>query len=221
MDTGGLPDRGQHEELGDEATQRRKPDKAEQADGHHHAQPRTLALQSPVIGDLLAVGPVADQCHDCERAEVHEQVDRQVEQYALDTVGREHLVAILERDEHGDDAGQHVTGVGDCRIGEHPLDVGLKVGGQVAEGRTDHGDHAQADRQRHRQVAETCQLVNHPDQQGKRGGLGGDREESADFGRSSLERVRTPEVEGDQGELEGQADQDHHHTQHDRADSGG
>ena len=70
-------------------------------------------------------------------------------------------------------------------------------------------------------MAETGQLVDDPDQQCKGGRLGGHREEATHLGRGTFERVRAPEVERDQRELEGQPDQDHHHAQDDRTDFGG
>ena len=71
-----------------------------------------------------------------ERGEVHQQVDGQVEEHRLDAELRD-----------DDDADEHVAGLRDRRVGEHPLERGLAERADVADDDRDHRERGQTGRQ--------------------------------------------------------------------------
>ncbi|MNZ81965.1 hypothetical protein D3C78_1006520 [compost metagenome] len=100
--------------------------------------------------------------------------------------------------------------MGDGGIAEQALDVVLHQGQQVAEQDRGDGDHGQ-------QVVQPAagggrgHLVQ-AQQHGEHGHLAGGGQEGRHRRRGAFVHVRGPEVEGDQGELEGQADEHHADT---------
>ncbi len=71
---------GEDGELGDEPGQRRQAHQAEKNDRRRHGQSRRAAHQAGVVVDRLAVDGVAEEGDRGEGAEIHEQVDAQVDQ---------------------------------------------------------------------------------------------------------------------------------------------
>ena len=74
-------------------------------------------------------GPLLERGDDRERAEVHERVGDAVEEQRLEALDPAVRVA-----GPGRQPDQHVAGVGDRAVGQHPLDVVLGQRDEVAEG---------------------------------------------------------------------------------------
>ena len=102
---------------------------------------------------------------------------------------------------------EHVAGLGDAGVAEHPLQRALAEGADVAD---DDRDRRQ-DRQRRRPLVDLGAEgdVEEAQEDGEGGGLGGDRHEGRDRGRRPLVDVRRPLVEGGDRGLEGEADGGH------------
>ena len=81
---------------------------------------------------------VAEEGDDRESPEVHEQIDGRIERHGgKGGLGRQWILA--QKHQPGRDGHHHVSGVGDRRIGQQPLDIRLAIGGQIAEGASDRG----------------------------------------------------------------------------------
>jgi len=167
-----------------------------QEDQHPQGVGRAFVHQSVQVVDVLSGNAAAgERGQNEERAEVHEGVDQNVNQHALDA----HGIA-------GDDAEQDVAGVVDGAVGEQALGVGLGEGGEIADG---HGEHRGADEQRLPGCAGRGQgAEQQAQQQGERGGLRADGEIGGDGGGRAFIGVGGPHMEGRGGDFEEQADQD-------------
>ena len=110
-----------------------------------------------------------------------------------------------------EDTDQQVPGVGDRRVRQQPLDVGLGH----REDRTD--DHRQyrdpADHQPQVPCGPLERDVDHPEQRAERGHLRAGRHERGDRGRCTLVHVRGPDVERYRRRLEQQADREQREAQ--------
>ncbi len=131
-----------------------------------------------------------------ERAQVHEGVDQQIDQDALEAVGVEAVIR------SGDQAEQHVANVGDRGIGQQALQVALRQRGKVRAG---HG----GDRNEHqeRNVSGAQREHHHEQAQQHRPacGLDRDRHESGDAGGRAFVGIGRPLVERNRGNFEQQA----------------
>ena len=149
-----------------------------------------------------ALAPQHDHHQECPQ--VHERVDQHVNRDSLEAGG----VA-------GDQAEQHVSGVGDGAIGQQALDVGLGDGGEVPDRHGGEGDH---DEQRLPSGPEGGHRAEEDSQQEcERRGLRGDGKVRGNRSRRALISVRRPHVEGNGGNLEQQPDRGGgHHEEHHR-----
>ena len=160
--------------------------------------------EAGVVLDRFAAD-VARSHHDDdgEDAEVHEDVDQQVQHDAGDAVWPS-----------GDQAEQYESGVRDAGIGQHALDVGLHEGDETAKRHGQHRDHGDDNdpdiRRRGHGVEEDAQ------QDGEGGGLRPHRHEGGDGRRCPLVDVRHPHVERHRADLENQAGDQEHRRQHQR-----
>ena len=191
-----LDRREDHVRLGKEAGGRRDPGQRQEEEDHQDAQRGLAAAEA---GERLeAAGdarPLLERGHDGERTEIHEGVGGHVEEEALEPL---ELAAGVCRE-----ADHHVAGVGDRGVRQHPLDVVLGDGHEVAE--------------RHRQrrededhddplVLERGQgLGEDPQDEGERADLGPDGEVAGDRRGRALVGVGCPVVEGHGRDLEGDA----------------
>ena len=190
---GGREDQELAEETGGERKARQREEEECQRRGHVRP-PAPQAAQVVVAVEVLALA--AHHRDHREGAEVGERVGGEVVEGALDT----------ERDADADrHADQDVAGLGDARVGEHPLDAVLRQGGEVAD---DHGE--DGDRDHHRAPAAVVGgegVVEEADDDDERRHLGGDAHEGGHRGRRSLVDVGRPGVEGRRADLEGEADE--------------
>ena len=132
----GVVDGGEDGELGRKPRQRRHAEQAEHYDRQADGQPGRAADQPGVVGDPFAADLVSQEGHRGECTQVHEQVDPGVEGHRGD--GQPGLPWIAADDGHrGCHRHHHIAGMGDGGVGQQPFDVGLTVGGQVAEGARD------------------------------------------------------------------------------------
>ncbi len=180
-------------ELPHEARGGGDPGEAEHRERHRPREPRLLAAEARHRAGAVAEvgGALAGDDHR-ERGHVHEQVDGEVED------GGAH--AQLGGD---DDAGEHVAGLCDGGVGEHPLQRGLPERADVADDDRDR-------RERRDGRAPTAMGFDQRDveeaqEDAERGGLCGDRHERRDRRRRALVDVGRPLVEGGDRGLEGEA----------------
>ncbi len=132
-----------------------------------------------------------------ERSQVCERIGGQVEHRRGGAGFR------MRRDGH-----QHVAGVRDGTIRQHPLDVGLLDGGEVAH---DHGSHGAAPHDRLPAVRDGSESGHEYAQQNREGRrLGTDRKETRDRRGSALINIRRPDLKRGRGNFE--AEPDEHQT---------
>ena len=94
----------------------------------------------------------------------------------------------------------------DRRIGEQALEVGLA---ERAEGAGQHGQGREQPDQVGQIVPDRSGHRQQPDQRSNHGTLGTGRQQTRDRGRSPLVDIGRPEMEGGQGDLETNRNQDH------------
>src|SRR5208283_4893162 len=94
------------------------------------AQIKSVEVVELVANDVA----VPQRGNHSERAEVHEGIDQKINQDALDAVRTE-----LSRSSC-DQAEQHVADVGDGRVGQQALGVGLREGGKICARHGGDGD---------------------------------------------------------------------------------
>jgi hypothetical protein len=128
-----LQQAAEEEPLADEAARQRQTAEAQHEDRHHQSHARRFLSESRevvnVVSDKTATVQTDD---DAERADVHQGVDKQVDDEAD--------VAVFIR---GDDAEQQVARVRDRRIGEQTFRVHLRDGCPVADHDRVGGDEAE------------------------------------------------------------------------------
>ena len=121
-------------------------------------------------------GPLLERGDDREGAEVHDRVGDRVEEEGLDAVGPAEGVGGPRREPD-----EHVPGVRDRGVGQHPLDVVLGQGDEVAQG---HRHRREDDDDRQPPVGQRPERLDEQAQdQGERADLGPDRQEAGDRGR--------------------------------------
>ena len=135
----GDDERLEDRELAHEADHRRDADEADEDRGEGDGNERCTADEAGVIGDFFGAERVAEEGDDGEAAEVHEDVGGEIEEEGGDGFAGADDVGAGEL-HGGGDGHDHVAGVGDCGVGEEAFDVGLAVGGEVAEGAGDGGE---------------------------------------------------------------------------------
>ena len=164
--------------------------------GARHTRPRRSFKSSESVKFLMI-------SHDGECTKVHEQIRHQVKKHRPGTVGRQ------RRQAH-----HHVARMGDGRIGEQALEVGLAICRQVAEGGRDRSEEGNG---RHQILGDSekswiadraCQHEHKACQEGQRRPLGGHRQKPGNFGRGPFKHVRAPEMKRHRRQLEGDADQE-------------
>ena len=144
----------------------------------------------------MTPGPLLQRGDDGERSQVHERVGDAVEQQRLDPV-----IAAERVTGPGRQADEHVAGVRDGAVRQHPLDVVLGQGHQVAER---HRQRREDDHHGHPLVRQRAEGLDEEAQDEREGAdLGADRQVAGDRGRRSLVRVGRPVVERDRRDLEG------------------
>ena len=101
-------------------------------------------------------------------------------------------------------ADQRVAGMRDAGVGQHPFDVGLHDGDDIAEHQGNNGDEQKQERPICLEPAEPFDEDTH--ECGKAGSFCGDRHEGRDGGRGALIDVGRPHMERHRRELKAEAD---------------
>ena len=176
----------------------------------------------------MTAEPVAKKGHNGKRAKVHEQIRTEVECDGTDGVAGTGRIDAHQRHRRRHRHHQ-VSGMGDGRVGQESLHVGLSVGREVAECAGDSGHqandiHHEVPRQlqpgktgfrevclRHGVDPRGRHAEAEADPQQERHGrsLARDRQEAADLGCRPFKHVGAPEVKGHRRQLERQSNRDH------------
>src|SRR5271157_4350905 len=208
-------ERGQHvvagrdqaeedEVLAPESSERRNAGQGQHEDQHEDGFDGSARVEAVQVVELVADHLLVAQRSDhAESAEIHEGVNQQVDQDALDAVGAEF------GGRAGDQAEQHVADMGDGGVGQQALGVGLRERGEIRAGHGGDGNENHNRNPHGPQVDQSAQMkwaANQDAQQhGPSGSLDGDGHESSDRGGRAFVGVGRPLVEGDGGDLEEKA----------------
>ena len=158
---------------------------------------QTAEVLQLVADDILA----AQHDDDGKRAELHERIHEQVDQRGFDAARRAR--------HHAD---EHVAGVRDRRVGQHPFHVRLRERRDVADRHRDDGQRLEQQPPvgiHHRQPFDED-----TQQHRERRGLRSDREKRGDRRRRALVHVRRPHVERHRRNLESDARHDQDDRKH-------
>ena len=175
--------RADQRDLPEEARRRREPGEREHRDRHRPRQQRPVRAEPVERRDPVAQPGLALARDDHrERGQVHQQVDREVEDDRADPELRGH-----------DDARDHVARLRHRRVREQPLERGLPDRAHVA----DHDRHDREHGQRRRPDVGRADHgdVEEADDHAERRRLRRDRHERGDRRRRALVDVRRPLVE--------------------------
>ena len=193
-DLPGLRRRHEDVPLADEACGAREAEQREHAHGQGESEPRPALGQSRQVVDADVALPVATLGREQrEGRQGHERVGDEVE----DECRRARGGSGRHRD-------QHVAGVRDGRVGEHPLEGALGEGDEVSD---QHGDHGEPPHDLAPCGHGAERLPQHAEQRGECGRLDRGRHVAGDRRGRAVVHVRGPHVEGHRGHLESEADQ--------------
>ena len=113
---------GEEQEFADEAGEGRESRQREKENRQAGCwKDRTAPSESSIALDLFVAGGVGNHHHHEKGAKIHDQINHDVEKDRLQTV------IVQDRKSH-----QHVAGMSDARIGEHPLEIPLIQGAEIA-----------------------------------------------------------------------------------------
>ena len=198
----GLNCRVQHGELGVEPDRRRHTGHGEHQQQHHEGKPRAALVESLEVVEIVRLETFTRQQHDhAEAAQAHQHIDHCIEHGGTVTLKRSA--------QHADEQKSHV---GNGRIREHALDVGLRDGGDVTHRHRQHGqDHQHPGPVDHQRLQRFYQKA-HDESKGRQFGCGAD--EHRHRGRCALIYIGHPHMEGDSANLERQSCHDEGQTEH-------
>src|SRR5271157_26604 len=208
-------ERGQHivtgrdqaeedEVLAPESGERRDAGQRQHKDQHEDGFDRSTRVETVQVVEFVANHFLVAQRGDhAEGAKIHEGVNQQVDQDALDAVGAEF------GGRAGDQAEQHVADMGDGGVGQQALGVGLRERGEIRAGHGGDGNENHNRNPHGPQVDQSAQMkwaANQDAQQhGPSGSLDGDGHESGRSGGRAFVGVGGPLVKRHRGDLEEKA----------------
>lgn len=182
--------------FGGEAGHGRETGQGKHEDSQSARQERSAIPEAAKVAVVVAaIIDALQQRDDAERAQVHEAVAEQVEEDGTESDGTAHY-----------DADEQVAGMGDAGIGQHPFEVVLRKGQDVAANDGENRD-SPDDRSPIGLGIEEDDIKD-AGEGDEGGGLRADRHKGGDWSGCAIVDIGRPCLEGNGGHLEGKTDRE-------------